>query len=606
VIEWSETDNILATVRSKLGDPSRVIRSAALEAVRESHDPGALPLVRARWPLESDDGLRGTILDVLASAKDEDAKDLLDSIFRDPRIRVELRKRAVDTACAIRAKGMIELLTSIVEDRTNTADQVLPCLAALGRLREAWTGACVAARADDPDESVREAVPSALVEIRGADAAPELLRALRDPSSRVRQAALRGFARLRLRVHVPDLLPLVADVPSRDDALLALASTPDARALDAYLLGLASSQRGKPVRDACAQALSAIREEVRTNLEALHAEHRLDEVQLAAVQRVFQEPQPILRWHVMGPFECGREPGIADEGIDLARRYTGLDGKDQGWIEHLAEPRDGYVDLVKLLSGKANVSAWAYAEVAAPVAAEVDMTVGSDDGVAVWVGGAAVHDHPDDRAWAADQDRFRVRLAASDANPVLLRVVNNTGGWAFNAKVAGVPSGPLFDRAATAPGLEDYRAYAQEHRGDPARGFQVFRASRDESMCIRCHTVYGVGEKVGPDLSDIGARYGREEILSSILEPSLRIAEGYRSTSLELADGRVVFGMVRQETADEIEIHDTNGELRTIDKLDVDRRGMLDTSVMPDGLWSTLSKEDLVDLLEWLTTLRGR
>jgi putative heme-binding domain-containing protein len=232
--------------------------------------------------------------------------------------------------------------------------------------------------------------------------------------------------------------------------------------------------------------------------------------------------------------------------------------------------------------------------------------VGSDDGVAVWVGGAAVHDHPDDRAWAADQDRFRVRLAASDANPVLLRVVNNTGGWAFNAKVAGVPSGPLFDRAATAPGLEDYRAYAQEHRGDPARGFQVFRASRDEPMCIRCHTVYGVGEKVGPDLSDIGARYGREEILSSILEPSLRIAEGYRSTSLELADGRVVFGMVRQETADEIEIHDTNGELRTIDKLDVDRRGMLDTSVMPDGLWSTLSKEDLVDLLEWLTTLRGR
>jgi putative heme-binding domain-containing protein len=125
-------------------------------------------------------------------------------------------------------------------------------------------------------------------------------------------------------------------------------------------------------------------------------------------------------------------------------------------------------------------------------------------------------------------------------------------------------------------------------------------------MCIRCHAVHGVGEKVGPDLSDIGARYGREEILASMLEPSFRIAEGYRSTSLELEDGRILFGMVQKETDDEILLHDTNGELQTIDRADVIQRRMLDTSVMPDGLWTTMPKDDLVDLLEWLTMLRGR
>jgi len=288
-----------------------------------------------------------------------------------------------------------------------------------------------------------------------------------------------------------------------------------------------------------------------------------------------------------------------------AEEYRG-NHYEKNWIEHTAEPVDGYVDLVKLLSGKAQVSAYAIAAVASPVACEVDMAVGSDDDVAVWVNGEPVHDAPGDRAWSADQDRFRVRLAASDRNVVLLRVVQNTGGWAFNAKIASAATGRIFERASSAPGLEEIRRYALEHRGDPAHGFKIFRNSRDEAMCIRCHAINGVGEKVGPDLSDIGARYGREEILASMLEPSLRIAEGYRSTALELEDGRILFGMVQKETADEILLHDTNGELQTIDRADVVQRKMLDTSVMPDGLWTTMPKPDLVDLLEWLTTLRGR
>jgi len=321
------------------------------------------------------------------------------------------------------------------------------------------------------------------------------------------------------------------------------------------------------------------------------ARGELSEVQLAAAQTVYDTPQPILDWRIAGPFERRKAPA-RDALAGLA------------WKEHRAEPKDGFVDLVQLLSGASDVGAYAQTEVRSATAREAAMAVGSDDSISVWVNGELVHDFADNRSWTADQDRFRVQLRAG-SNTILLLVGNTSGGWSFNAKISGDPTGPLFARKANRPELEDYRKFVLGHKGDPARGFALFRRSRDEAMCIRCHTVFGVGEKVGPELSDVGAKYGREEILTSILQPSQRIAEGYRSTSIELEDGRVLFGMIQKETADSIELYDTNGELKRIDKADVASRKALDTSVMPDGLWSTLSKEDLADLVEWLTTLRG-
>jgi len=594
-ISWECSDAIRTTILDAVDHEQPVVRRAALEALREMGDPTAAPSVRARWSLEGSEELRALILDVLGALKDDGAKELLGSIVRDPRVGEELRKRAIDTACTIRTPGMIDLLTGVVADRSMPPDRVVPCLRALGRLGEPRTGDVVASRLEDPDVGVRIAAITAIVDVRGKPAAEAIAPRLGDPSVEVRREALRGFARLRVAERVPALLPLVDDAATREDAILALVATPDPRALDAYLLGVHSAQKRKPVRDASLRALAAIRVEVRGALESRHAARRLDESQLAAVQSIYRDPQPVLRWRILGPFARDEQPEISR-----------LDDSGLAWIEHEAEPKDGYVDLVKLVSGQAQLCAFALAELASPVDCEVDALVGSDDGVAVWLNGEKVHDAPGDRAWTADQDRLRLHLAASDRNRLLLRIVNNTGGWAFNVKVASTPTGPLFEREASVTGLEDVRRYALEHRGDPARGFEIFRNSRDEAMCVRCHTVYGTGEKVGPDLSDIGARYGREEILASMLEPSQRIAEGYRSTSIELEDGRILFGMVQKETAEEILLHDTNGELQTIDHADVVARRMLDTSVMPDGLWTTMSKEDLVDLLEWLTTLRGR
>jgi putative heme-binding domain-containing protein len=588
-VDWECSDAIRGAVREHLEDPRPEPRSASLVALRDMNDRDALPLIRARWGKESHDEVRTLILDVLGALKDESATELLGSVVRDAGVGDSVRKHAIDAACAIRTPSMVELLSSIAGDPKAPAQHAVPCLLALGRLKETSTASVVSGRLAAGDEKIRVAAVSAIVDIEGASSAPKLEPLLRDPSVGVRLAALGAFARLKLREETPKLLPLVDDEATRDDAILALSAAPDRRALPAFLLGLDRKQ--KTVQDSARLALAAIRDDVRSELESMCTQGKLSEVQLAAAQSIYEVPQPILDWRIAGPFPRRKEPA--------RDALAGLAWKDQR-----AEPKDGFVDLVKLLSGASDVGAYAQAEVRSATDREAAMAVGSDDSVSVWVNGDLAHDFPDNRAWSADQDRFQVKLRAG-ANTILLLVGNTSGGWSFNAKISGDPTGPLFARKANRPDLEDYRTFVAAHRGDPARGFALFRRSKDESMCIRCHTVFSVGEKIGPDLSDIGAKYGRDEILASILTPSQRIAEGYRSTSLELEDGRVLFGMIQKETKDEIEIYDTNGELKKIETADVASRKQLDTSVMPDGLWSTMSKEDLADLVDWLTTLRG-
>ena len=588
VVAWECTDRIEKAVVSALDDARPDVRRAALEALRAMDARNALAAVRARWRKEVDDGVRGTLIDVLGALKDEEAAEILVGVVRDPRASAALRKQAIQAACAIRSPELVDFLAAIAVDPGSPAAHAVPCLNALGRLKEPRTAPVVARGLASKDETIRIAAMASLVDVSGTQAAPELEPLLRDPSLPIRRAALGGFERMRLADAAPKLLPLVEDSSTRDDAIRALAAAPDRRALRAYLTGLDS--RSKDVRDAAHTALGAVRDDVRADVEDLCVRARLTEGQLAALQMIYSEPQPILDWRLFGPFERGKEAKPSD-----------LDGAGD---ERRAEPVNGFLNLAKALTGESEKTAYARATVMSSTDREADMTVGSDDSVSVWVNGELVHTFADNRSFTADQDKLRVKLRAGP-NTVLLLVGNATGGWSFNAKISGEATGPLFARKATRPDVEARRSYVLAHEGDPARGFQLFRNSRDESMCIRCHAVFGVGDNVGPDLSDIGAKYSREEILASILTPSQRLAEGYRSSSIELQDGRVLFGMVQRETKETIDLYDTNGEHRTIEKEDVASRGELDTSVMPDGLWTTLSAEDLTDLVAWLTTLRG-
>src|ERR1043166_2432115 len=74
----------------------------------------------------------------------------------------------------------------------------------------------------------------------------------------------------------------------------------------------------------------------------------------------------------------------------------------------------------------------------------------------------------------------------------------------------------------------DYLNFALRREGNALRGKELF-FNEQRLACSRCHNVDGTGGKAGPDLFAIGAKFGRRDLINSILEPSATIAGGYRS-----------------------------------------------------------------------------
>jgi len=138
--------------------------------------------------------------------------------------------------------------------------------------------------------------------------------------------------------------------------------------------------------------------------------------------------------------------------------------------------------------------------------------------------------------------------------------------------------------------------------GDKAAGKNLFR-TRHETECMRCHRIeWGEGGQVGPDLRGLGKRLSRVEILESICEPNRRIARGYEGVILVLDDGKPVGGVIVEENADVIKLRTAQDELIEIDAHAVESRRP-DLSAMPQDLAKNFSREDMRDLIEYLSNV---
>ena len=139
--------------------------------------------------------------------------------------------------------------------------------------------------------------------------------------------------------------------------------------------------------------------------------------------------------------------------------------------------------------------------------------------------------------------------------------------------------------------------------GDAGRGREVFFRAGANS-CGGCHRVQGRGQWVGPDLSTIGVKYGRDELIHSVLNPSAAIGYNFRSVVAATADGRVITGLLVEETADRLVLKTATGERITLPTGSIEDRRTSDVSLMPEGLAQSLTERELVNLLVYLTTLK--
>jgi len=139
-------------------------------------------------------------------------------------------------------------------------------------------------------------------------------------------------------------------------------------------------------------------------------------------------------------------------------------------------------------------------------------------------------------------------------------------------------------------------------KGDPVKGAEVFR--RETVACIKCHQVNGEGVDFGPALSEIGTKLGKDALYEAILDPSAGISFGYEAWQIEFKNGDEAFGLVVSDTADEIAVKAQTGIVTRYKKSDIARKDQQKLSIMPAGLQQAMSTQDLVDLVEYLSSLK--
>ena len=128
--------------------------------------------------------------------------------------------------------------------------------------------------------------------------------------------------------------------------------------------------------------------------------------------------------------------------------------------------------------------------------------------------------------------------------------------------------------------------------------------TRPEVGCINCHRVNSKGVDLGPALSEIGAKLGKDALYEAILDPSAGIEFGFEAWQLELKSGDEAYGIIVSETADDLTIKDAKAIPTRIKKSDIAKRQQMKLSMMPTGLQQTMSTQDLVDLVEYLSSLK--
>ncbi len=105
----------------------------------------------------------------------------------------------------------------------------------------------------------------------------------------------------------------------------------------------------------------------------------------------------------------------------------------------------------------------------------------------------------------------------------------------------------------------------RESKGDTSRGREDLR----EENCAICHTLAGKGAKVGPQLDGIGIR-GLDRLLEDVLDPNRNVDQAFRTTVLELKDGKQVIGLLLKEEGEVYVMADAQGKEVRVSKNTVD------------------------------------
>lgn len=138
--------------------------------------------------------------------------------------------------------------------------------------------------------------------------------------------------------------------------------------------------------------------------------------------------------------------------------------------------------------------------------------------------------------------------------------------------------------------------------GDTTRGESIF-FQKAEVNCSKCHRIRGRGGEIGPDLTEIGGKRTREELVQSLQNPDLVISEGYHTLMIQTIDGLTLYGVVREDSPQQVRLVDVEGREHTVPVEDIEERRP-GRSAMPADLCSSLTPQEIRDLVAYLAACK--
>jgi hypothetical protein len=234
----------------------------------------------------------------------------------------------------------------------------------------------------------------------------------------------------------------------------------DAAAPDRYLPGMLNDPSVELRRDAIARVLGEAEKaatpdaRIAAYRKALQAARDKDQVDLCAKQLkdlgqavdLVAHFGFITRWHLIGPFDSTEGKGFAavyppENGVDLGATYPGKKDAALKWIDHATSHPYGEVDLNKAIGKHMGAAGYAFAAVSVPKETPVEIRLGSNNSVKVWLNGRLLLQHEEyHHGTYLDQYAARGTLKAG-RNELLIKVCQNeqkddwAQSWAFQARI---------------------------------------------------------------------------------------------------------------------------------------------------------------------------
>lgn len=588
------------------------VKSEALQALLATRPPQAVPLF-AKMLADSTvlEGERKAALDALAKIKNPAADvAIVDTV---PKLEAEFKGQKFD-----KNNGILPL--------ARKAMAAVKSVEPVNGLK-----AIVQSPASEPES--RTAAAQALSSIPGANAAEALASLLNDPNADLVALALRNInPKGTLKPAKIREFTTHADLKVQGAALIALGKMKDFDSAELIATKLKTISLQAPATEALKTMgpggneglVADVIERILAAVEAEEIEDSKIEMQAVAVARLWvvsnylnaetskklqvrlgSQGGVIATWNLMGPVFDGQDKSfeiVYDiekvPPAELAKATMKVKEQTLSWKPFTSTDPNGVISFNEVWSADGSGAAFAYCDVEAPKEMKAKLVFGSDDSLTVYVNGERVWNKDYNRGLNPEEDKIDVKLKAGK-NVIMVKVCNHAGGWQLCGRIEGLAK----RGGKRTQQRESMIAEAMSKTGNVAKGEALFNDEK-RAGCIRCHQVNHKGGNVGPDLSSIGATKDRKYLIDAVLEPSKEMAQGFQPMKITYTSGKVAFGVILNESVEGFELATAEAKRESIKNADVKSKVPVTQSVMPEGLADSYTREEFLDLITYVSSLK--